>query len=602
MDQMDQKFLHRPRRKEIVFQLLPWFGVFWIWLLAVFIRIFPHIDFYPIPGSLIGFHLFEIIYIIGNSRTYSRGDFPICSQYTSGIYMGTNDLTKNKFQSLLLLITGLDQNLPFFYRFFLWSGTVVFPLSIMLFYLIVKRANPETTSRKRHAGYFVLLFSLFPSSTTIGLTNNGLSDPVLGWIFLVLTIYSLYRSKEKKGFVILSIIFSAACSFYYRTATLFLICILISWMGFVLIRKISNRIKKIKKRLFFSFHLPFTLLLVVILGLNVSAFLFGGTFLDQIYTLLISHMKPPTPIPTPVPTPITTPVTTPVTIGLRMENLSSYFLKGAPLLRVIQTIGSLLTAIPAAIFLFYYIRKRYDEIGGYEISTVIMGSFAGLGIFAITLYFWGGIYGVIWRVSEYGSILTVIALALILGRYTISKGTRRLLIGVCSISMVLAITLSTIPIYHYQWNQYLTFQEREGIDWAIKNLPEESVFFTDIRLGMHLILSQRLNVVGITDTFVIPADTVVLQLESIYYGSDQYAASTEIGKLTRGCRNTCNISDVHILLSRRMTLDDVGIRGYQYYYKPAPKDFLDKFKEGPEFSTVFHNNIIWIFKTTFSEL
>jgi len=230
-----------------------------------------------------------------------------------------------------------------------------------------------------------------------------------------------------------------------------------------------------------------------------------------------------------------------------------------------------------------------------------MGAFTGLGFFAIILYFWTGISGIILRISEYGTILSIIALALIFGCNTISKRTYRFLIAVCSIAIVIAAFLSVTPSYHYLWNQNVTYQERAGIDWAVDNLPENSVFFSDIRLGMHLILQQRLNIVGVTDSFVIPADIVVRQLENIYYGGDHLSAYQEIQDLTFACRDFSGTNDVYVILSIRMTLDNVGIRAFDFYYKPAPTDFLDKFKEGPEFSTIFQNEIIWIFSTQIHE-
>ncbi len=351
----------------------------------------------------------------------------------------------------------------------------------------------------------------------------------------------------------------------------------------------------------YSVQLPFTLLFTVFIGLFV-AYLFGGTFLDQIYTLIMNQSPPPATTP-PISSPITPPVTTPppIAIGSRMELLTPYFISKPSMLRVIQAIGSVFTAIPAIIFVVYYIRRKFSHIGGYNISSVWMGAFAGLGFFAVILYFWSGFSGIILRISEYGTILSIIALALILGCNKISKRTYRFLIAVCSIAIVIAAILSVTPSYHYLWNQNVTYQEREGIDWAVDNLPENSVFFSDIRLGMHLILQQRLNIVGVTDSFVIPADIVVRQMENIYYTGDHLSAYQEIQDLTLSCRGFSGTNDVYVILSNRMTHSNVGIRAFDFYYKPAPIDFLDKFIEGPEFSTIFQNDVIWIFFTQFHE-
>ena len=181
---------------------------------------------------------------------------------------------------------------------------------------------------------------------------------------------------------------------------------------------------------------------------------------------------------------------------------------------------------------------------------VVVPWLLGLGPFAIGLYLWSGVLGVMWKAGEFGSVFSMVAAASILAS-PFRAITRKLLY----LSIVVAVVLATYIYVTYESTgpNDLSISEHEAGTWLAKRATPEEVVFTDLRLAAPLIVANHLGVVGIND-YEAP-ETVRQELMAIYYGEDGPGRHRGDAQSAHTARDDPALRDVLGSTKRRSTGD-----------------------------------------------
>ncbi len=260
-----------------------------------------------------------------------------------------------------------------------------------------------------------------------------------------------------------------------------------------------------------------------------------------------------------------------------------------PVLPLRVALALLVGSIPA---IYLFLRRRIG-VEDSRTSALLLGALVSLIPIAFAFFLWAGVVGVEQRLEEYGSLLTFLPLAVLL---VACNSRQRKVVAAIAISCVV-FSGAIVVINRPQTMAYASLlpQEEEGIYWLAQHSPSSAVIFTDNRLMAGFVVLDHLLVVGVTDT--APPSTTLSQLDGIYYGT---SVSEAILMLCTVKLTDNRVAD-YLFFSKQMTMSPPGIKGYDFFFEPAPTNFTDKFQSSSHFSLVYENSAVTIFKTDLNE-
>jgi len=537
-----------------------------ILLIAVgaWVRLLPHMSYYPIPGVYRAYSVYDILHILRTGHEIRQGEAGPVTSYSTGVYLGTQDILRHKVDASVILLLGLDRgDLQAYYRYGLWSPLVVVPLAIFALYSALARARGRPTG---YRGLLLVAFAVLGSFSMISVTFHGETNTATGWSFMLMALYGLVRIREAPvGGRVLFFVFCALLVMLYHTSAILLVSCVVVLAIWTLVR--GGR------------HAPYThslttLLVIAVLVLayfmyvSVSYFDFLSRTLTKAPSLIIYLLRQQGG-------------TSPGSV------LADLLAPGPPAFPYEMLALALLVAVPVAGVFLVAVRGRLTRLCGLQATNVLFPWLLGLIPFSLGLFIWNGISGLEWKLGEFGSLFSLIALSCLL-----AAPLARRLTAALTILVIVCMVLSTVMYYTYNRNgpSYLTYAEEEAGTWLAERAGPREVVFTDLRLAMPLIVHDHLMVVGIND-YERPR-TVRRWLEAIYYGSDARAAQAALDEIWVPAGTQMR----YALFSQRAERDLPGIKGYDYNFRGAPAGYTRKFLSLPGWSLVYDNGTVQIFE------
>lgn len=533
-----------------------------ILFIALIVRVYPFLPYALVPGEDDANHIYPVFHIINTGHELVPGEIKTYG-YTNGIYVAINDRSKNMLPAMSAIISGLDENQYFiFERFFLFISVVVFPFSILMLYSYLCRKN----GRQRSNHELVLLFAAatIANYLLINVTSYQSQANINSaeWTFFILAFYSLLRSKENFYFGALFVLLTISITLLHRTSAMFFLCVIVMmllWRLFLQVRRKCD-----VSHLYSSGILIIGIIVILVYYLYIGTNFFdtASSMAANITTILGEH-------------------------GPAM--LYQYFGKSTLSTQIFMVADIIASALSLFYFLIYLIRKKYDYIGGYQLSMAWLPWLLALIPFSVGVFTWAGLYGVFGRTNLYAIVVYLIALVIILSSPIRNssglKWVKIFLIIAILLSIPINITPSSPP------PSRLTYSEIAASQYLMQNLHSEDVIFTDYRLaGPFTIHGFMRTVTALSDASENEPELSIGALEAIYYKDD---ADTAIAYI-----NTNRIEDTppnYLFFSRRAT--EVGIKEAMFgTFKPPSENYLEKFDKSPNINRLYDNGIGIVYK------
>ena len=525
-------------------------------LVGLLVRVYPYLPYHPLPSSYYINAIYPILHIMETGHELTLGEIETFNEYTHGIHVARDDIARNMFPSITAIVLALDEDQYLvFERFFLFMAVVLFPFCILLLYSYLCRKNGKQINH----GELIFLFA----STLLGnwhIITSTDSQTMAGvnalvWSFMVLAVYSLIRSKQNPNFAALFIFFIISTTLLHRTSAMFFLSVLVTMLIWRLFLQMGQ--KRESSQLYTSG--------AMVTGIVIIFAYYGYVAKDFFYvtTLMVADIA--------------------TILGPHAPQIIvPYLMQGRVGMQIFRAAVILASALSLIYFSIYFLKSKYNYIGGYQVSMTLVPWVLALIPFSVAIFAWGGLVGVLSRTNQYAVVVYLAALAVILSSVKRNaagiKWVKILLVLAMLCSMPLYLTLSEPP------DDRLTYSENAAAQWLSHNTCKKDVIFTDYRLAGPLTMSGFMRttgaLVGITQR---EPELISANLRAIYYGGDAYEALHHINKQ--------RIEDEpfkYLFFSRRMT--EVGIKDHIFHrFKPPPQDFLDKFDKISSINKVYDN-------------
>ena len=526
----------------------------------------PHSGFYPIPAGFRAYSVYDIRHILRTGHEIRLSEKHNVTSYSSGIYLGTDDILRHKVDASVMLLLGLrPRDLQPYYHFGLWSPLVAFPLAVLALYYALCRCN----NRKARSVDAVALvaFSVLGSFMMIDVTFHGETNTATGWTFMAVAMYGLVRIREAPlGGRIVFFLFTALVVLLYHTAAIVLACSAVSIGTFELMRrgKWDRRSQSAATMLVAGIFVAWYFTYVSVSFFDLFAKSLGSV--PNLIGYLFREQSSAVPR------------------GFALGDLLTHNDSGFAIPLVCL---SLLVAMPVAAVIMLGLGKRLEGVAGERSVSVVYPWLVGLVPLTTALFIWGGVSGVQGKDGEFGSLFCIFALAAIMSGAA-ARTARRWVV----ILVVASVGLSSyLYIDQEQYGaSYLTYPEYRGATWLAANSPQDKTVFTDLRLAAPLIVNNHLAVEG-TDDY-LAAKIVRTQLMSIYYQSHSSMVWRGLQEVPVAPQTSLG----YAMFSTRESESLPGIKGYDYNFRAAPRGFMHKFRYVPGFSLIYSNGTIEIFK------
>jgi len=535
-------------------------------LLGAGLRMAPHSTFYPVTGGYQAYSVYDMRHILYTGHEIRLSEKHSVTSYSSGIYLGTQDILRHKVDASIMLLLGLGPGaLPDYYRYGLWSQLLLFPLAVIALYCALRRVQglPARTLDV----LTLLAFSFMGSFNMVSVTPQGEANTATGWAFMATAIYGLIRIPDNpvRG-RLLFFIFSALLILLYHTSAVLLACAVATLGLFELFRR---------RRPEAHSHSAMTMLVVVLFVLSyfmyvsVSFFNLFAKSLERAPSLVSYLLRQQS------------------SAAPRDFALSDLLSRGDPTFFRSMATLAFLVAVPVAVVILMGLRGRLRPVAGDRSARVIFPWLVGLIPFTGALFLWSGFSGVLWKAGEFGSLFSVFALATLFAARLATRA--RLPFYVLAVACV---GLSAYLYYSYERHgaSYLIYPEQEAAIWLTAHATPDQAVFTDLRLAGPLIARDHLAVVGVND--YDDPKRVRRELLSIYYGNNPRAAVNALRSIILPPQMRLR----YAMFSRRAEDDLPGIKGYDYNFKGAPHGYTSKLLRAPGLSLVYDNGTIRIFE------
>jgi len=539
-------------RQTKIFVLLALIIIF-----SLLVRFSPIVGYSPEPTTYAGGATY------GNNYALKTGHYPSPGEAKSIIYSpilnGSNIFAGSLLDSAehpifpifyvsILSVTGLEQE-SWQFRI---AISLIFALPILfIVYSILnsisKKRNHERLNNNLPIVYLGigLLYSQLASTALI--TQQGAP----GWIFFLYPIYFLFFRKEKDiKIIIISLLFLALLPAAYSTGASFALL----WFSIILlIPRFERKNEAVIWRIFLLFAMFY-------ISYSIFISLARTQSLVNIWVNLIETIRngfagfEPT--------------------GLVLPN--EYLSTGTSTLNKINNlVAAIFVAIPVIFFLIYATRRGSGYFKG---KTTVLAGIIALPILTLLLFVWlGGLS--IGRIPEYGSIISMICIACL---FPMMKERKKKFIAVIAVLAILSssyvfLTDENIP------NRLITTSEEGAAKWLMSTSESGKIIFTDHRLTAVFVASGFINITGIYEKET--ANSTIYELDAIYYSDNASQSIRVLSQLQ------CN----YLFFSEQMTNEIPSIFGYNYQFKPAPLNFLEKYKSNVDFNIICDNGETTVF-------
>jgi len=498
-------------------------------IIAIFIRVFPYLDYSIYQGHFQPFFAFPTVYTIDSGHLLYEGAMQRqLFTFPSFIYTISHLKGFNALHTILFLIIGVTdtQDVKSISNFFLFPGTLLFPLVVIL----ITNRLAKTQSEKLSTVEYVLIYlvALFPSFTLIFAFRGLFSMSAYGFSLLMMSVYCLLGRRDRK-FSLLGMVFGMLLLLFYHTAATVYLILLTSIFAIQLLKR-----KTIVSNLFVALYVS-----------SFSAYniyVEQGKFLDLLVRLFNAE---------------------------KVITLAEYSYLNAPFWwMTLVFLNGFLVSLPVFLFILMKVRKKIQHVSSDLLTYLI----AGLGFVGVSFFIWRGLRGLLTRTGEYGTLLSLMTLSILL---VSTNGKKKSFIKI--IALLIIIT-SIVPYLTnvYNYPSYLKKAEWSSIEWYSYYGSRDQYVFTDFRLGTPPVFLDLFNFVGVYGDNPAHEETFL----AIYYENDPFKAKMELTKF--GAK--------YLLLSREMMSDYPGIVG-GYQFDPIPTSSMYKYDYSEYFEKIYDDGM-----------
>lgn len=520
-----------------------------------FVYLYPKLDYSPVPTKWgVGID-WGRYYILHEGRIYGGKEFALTWQSDIKNYGSVDVLPKILFATLNLITgtTNFPDDLKLHYTL-PWIGVIFLPLVVLFWY------DTLCKNEGRKFNYLdcclLFFFSMFPITSALepvsGNTNgSGLARSLF---LLLLVLFSIIFSKKKKNTCKLSIFLFLLFSFfyYYHTWSYYLAIYLTTILVFAVFGQNNKNIRN--------------LTILGIVGFFMSAIYYNYKLLNE--PAMIIRYLPQILVNFPSVSPITK--INPEFLGYKPFGSTYSYM---------QLINAILLLFICLIFFWRYLnlRKR-RRLNPHE--KILFYFLVAQFFVAGALFVWDGILGVYSRIFE-----SLVYVTMLFAAYLLVKTEGKLKIAI-RFMLLSATFLCVIGYLTYppELNWSLTGEEFIGISFAGRYIPKTSYIFSDFRLGTPLIYFGQLGIRTIDGLHDPPRVTEEV-LDRVYYNVSHPA--TILDKII-------GTSEYYVIISSRQAkvyIVDTSLTRF----KPASKDFQEKWTKEKSFSKVYSSKHIDIY-------
>lgn len=524
-----------------------------ITVLGDLVYLYPKLGFSPIPTQWGASSGYGRLYII------EHGFLPPLKfdslTWQSGIISYSSvDIFPKILAAIISLVcgkTGLIES-ERFHQNLSWVGTIFLPIVVLYFYSFLSKKEGKNNYIDI---IFLYLFAMFHlaglvDSLSLGAAAANSIARVLFLLILILLIIILDEQKRNWKHVAVFIILIIPFYNFHHTWSYYLLLYFIA----LVICMIKYKDKRFTKSLLF-----FSIIIFFILAIYNNAKLFQEpiTLIKSFPTILINFPSVSY-------------------ISKINENLLGYHSLGSAY-SYAQLIGSFLIAIIFLIYIIMYVH-RGNSASLYE--KVMFYLIIAQALIVSGLFMWDGFEGVYSRILESGTYVSMLLSSYILVK---SEGKfkfifRSILFCIIFIAVISYLNSPT------ELNTQVKNSEFNGIDFAGRHILNSSYIFSDFRLGTPLLYYNQRGILTLDSVHENSSTTEEL-LNKCYYNVSK--PETILSKLK-------NSNRYYVLLSSFQTkvcLLDSSLTPF----KPAEKDFQEKWNNEKGFSKIYSSRYVEIF-------
>lgn len=470
-------------------------------------------------------------FLMENGNFLQGGDVETFGVFSNTIYGQT--------ETPLSIIYGFVKDIILFYpqNNINWNYSVIsyffaalsLSLAVSLFY---------TSNKKSFTDY--LIISLFTILGTPYVVGNVMGNAGIGWTLIILCIYMCLKKDSKKR-LLLIIIFTALPLIYFTPGAMLLLIMVSIFLYYAFVLKDYNDYS----------HLTL-LYLTIWFAANIYYSIGRFSGLVDLFFVDIPLLFKNGFIQT--------------TAGAGGSEAIPYLISTSSSNKIQLLVNSIAVAFP--VLYFVLLGHKFFEKSDSSLH-IVWGFILSLVPLTILLYLWLGIWGVM-RLSEWGSIISFVTLASMLSK--IPHLHKKFFI----IIVIVSVLTSTVAYINSENRPttYLTFEEKYSADWLLKNIQLNKSVFTDFRIAGYFVGNHHLRVMGVNDIDQPPLNRTIKLIDSIYYSSNGNNAKLALEEI-RLKNNNQKMN--YLLFSDQFTKMIPGIKLYDYAFKPAPKNFTEKY-------------------------
>lgn len=478
---------------------------------------------------------------VGPSPDSVRG----CTSYSCGVLTGDTRILFGKYFAVLFLVTGLP--IEGYIPLSILAGSAYIITFTLTTTAIARRiwryrGRTNTTLQSGAVGACVLLLT----PAMVSFPQGSAILAVMGWVILgqIFFLWAFGRDLRYRYTALLLIL--CLPPLFYTTALVLLVAIAAVFVvqGLSGTRIISRNLSMLYPSYFLAYFMY----------IGTSFFIFGVRFFNKLPEYLRESSR----------------LTLPATSSQASLAASSVF--GAA--------NGMAVAIPVMAFLLLGPRIRSEM--GRRHYLLLVGLLLSLPPLAVIFYSWERWIGLLSRMSEWGGVFG----AIITPSLLVMRSARARMLVMASMLLAAGTACSSVWMSSERLVDFskATISEESTSHWLTSHLGSQEKIFTDHRLAGPLIVDNHFSVTGIND--YDPPAKVTRWLNAIYYSDSGDAAYPAL---------TQDFNSSAIFLSTRMSQFPPGIKGYDFFFNPAPANFLGKFNESDHFGLVYNNGVGYVY-------
>jgi hypothetical protein len=482
------------------------------------------------------------------------GDLPVRSNYTSGLNYGAVDFTTTYLHGAALALARItDPHAIGQLNFTVpWQSLLLVPLTVIALYARFCQLRGKNLNPVDIASLYA-----FAAFGHYGMINWGISGGVLvpyGWVLFLLIYLTLLMPDASKQWhvrwVALFIFFAWLAQPTYHTLALALLVGVI-WLALVYLI--------LERRMIVQSN---TILLVS--GMFAAFLMYHArTFFNDYGRLGRRFFED---------------------IFRSEENQTfAYFFRLSGVLAGLQYISYIAVAVPTICFLLlWWRRRRSDVLLSYHFAWLVW-----LVPMSMLFFAWAGFAGVVPRVLQFGTLLSLISAALVF-----SMGERLLrLVTTTAVVLSTFIAVYSVPAAGIGTATLLTEDEWTAIVWYKEHVGCDHVVFTDFRIGPAFGYQGCFGVIGPTASSLTRSGQSNIVPDLFYETTaTRIAAALEVFTTTNGERAE------YALISATMTDPRTGVYLPDGHLRPMLQSTWSLYQKLPSWEAIYRNESVLILR------